>query len=36
MCFGKFGVVHSKYTYDEHGLKLKDVQRSDQQNWAST
>lgn len=27
--------MYNKYTYDQHGLKLEDVQRTDRQNWAS-
>ena len=27
-------MLYNKYTFDEHGLKLEDVQRKDRQNWA--
>ena len=29
------GMLYNKYTFDQHGLKLEDVQRKDCQNWAS-
>lgn len=29
------GQVYNKFTYDDHGLRLEDVQRTDRQNWAS-
>lgn len=29
------GMLYNKYTFDDHGLKLEDVQRKDRQNWAS-
>ena len=29
------GQVFNKFTIDEHGLKLEDVNRTDRQNWAS-
>jgi hypothetical protein len=29
------GLVYNRFTFDEHGLRAEDVQRSDRQNWAS-
>ena len=29
------GQVYNKFTYDDHGLRLEDVQRTDRQNWRS-
>jgi hypothetical protein len=26
--------VYQRFTYDEHGLTLVDIQRSDRENWA--
>ena len=29
------GMIYNKYSFDQHGLKLEDVQQKDRQNWAS-
>jgi hypothetical protein len=29
------GLVYHRFSYDDHGLALEDIQRSDRQNWAS-
>ena len=29
------GMIYNKYSFDQHGLKLEDVQRKDRENWAS-
>lgn len=34
-CLGHVGQVYNKYTFDQHGLRQEDVNRSDRQNWAS-
>ena len=28
-------MVYNKFNYDQHGLKLEDINRKDRQNWAS-
>jgi len=30
------GLVYNKYTFDQHGLRLQDIQKTNKQNWAST
>ena len=29
------GMIYNKYTFEQHGLKLEDVQHKDRRNWAS-
>lgn len=29
------GQMYNKYTFDQHGLNLGDIQRTNKQNWAS-
>jgi hypothetical protein len=33
-CLEHIGQVYQKFSFDDHGLKLKDIQRTDRQNWA--
>jgi hypothetical protein len=33
-CLEHLGMVYNKFSYDEHGLRLEDIQRMDRQNWA--
>jgi hypothetical protein len=36
-CFlERIGLVYNKYTFDQHGLQLGDIQRIDKHNWASS
>jgi hypothetical protein len=30
--YGHIGLVYQQYTFDKHGLKLEDVERTDRQN----
>ena len=30
------GLVYNKFSCDQHGLKLEDTNRKDQQNWVSS
>jgi hypothetical protein len=32
---GHIGLVHNKFTFDQHGLRDEDVSHPDRQNWAS-
>jgi hypothetical protein len=34
-CLEHLDMVYNKFSYDEHGLRLEDIQRTDRQNWAS-
>jgi hypothetical protein len=34
-CLEHIGLVYNRFTFDKHGLKLEDIQRTDMQNWAS-
>jgi hypothetical protein len=34
-CLEHIGQVYQKFSFDDHGLKLEDIQRIDRQNWAS-
>jgi hypothetical protein len=34
-CLEHLGMVYNKFSYDEHGQRLEDIQRTDKQNWAS-
>jgi hypothetical protein len=34
-CFDEhIGLVYNKYTFDQHGLRLEDIQRTNRQKWA--
>ncbi len=36
ICFLEhIGQMYNKHTFDQHGLKLGDIQRTNKQNWAS-
>jgi hypothetical protein len=35
-CLEHIGHVYNKFTFNQHGLRLEDVKRTDRQNWAST
>jgi hypothetical protein len=34
-CLEHVGQIYNKFTYDQHGLRLKDKNCTDRQNWAS-
>ena len=29
------GLIYNKFTFDQHGIKLEDVNKTNRQNWAS-
>jgi hypothetical protein len=34
-CLKHIGLIYNTFKFDEHGLRLEDVTRTDRQNWAS-